>query len=132
MNNEALMMSYWIAISHRLVELEVVMNSLLQGFLKSLKLNKKSLDKSRLAKRKGPSSLIDESYRAYLSYYVIWRIRTLYGYVPLLPLCIAHVGIDRKNKTKIILVTRVSNYGGLCYVVLEIIYFFLNFFLIVF
>jgi len=76
MNNEALMMSYWIAISHRLVELEVVMNSLLQGILKSLKLNKKSLDKSQLAKRKGPSSLIDESYRAYLSYYVIWRIRT--------------------------------------------------------
>lgn len=76
MNNEALMMSYWIAISHRLVELEVVMNSLLQGILKSLKLNKESLDKSQLARRKGSSSLIEESYRAYLVYYVIWRIRT--------------------------------------------------------
>ena len=52
MNNEALMMSYWIAISHRLVELEVVMNSLLQGILKCFKLNKKSLDKSQLARRK--------------------------------------------------------------------------------
>jgi hypothetical protein len=66
MNNEALMMSYWIAISHRLVELEVVMNSLLQGILKSLKLNKESLDKSQLARRKGSSSLIEESYRAFL------------------------------------------------------------------
>jgi hypothetical protein len=75
MNNEALMMSYWIAISHRLVELEVVMNSLLQGILKSLKLNKKSLDKSQLARRKDSSSLIDESYQ-HFSYYVIWRIRT--------------------------------------------------------
>ncbi len=66
MNNEALMMSYWIAISHRLVELEVVMNSLLQGILKSLKLNKESLDKSQLARRKDSSSLIEESYRAFL------------------------------------------------------------------
>jgi len=35
MDNEAPMMSYWIAISYRLVGLKVVMNSLLQGILKS-------------------------------------------------------------------------------------------------
>ena len=49
----------------------------------------------------------------------------------MLPLCLAHVAVQIKNKTKIILVVRVSIYG-LWYVVLEIIYFFLNFFLIVF
>lgn len=100
MNNEAPMMSYWDCNITPTGRARSRHEFVITGYFKSFKLNKKSLDKSQLARRKGSSSLIDESYRAFLLYYVICRIRTEYGYVPLLPLSLAHFGIDRKNKIK--------------------------------